>query len=286
MSVGPEHVRAIHAVTEPVNAIAYLCPESVAAYEALGLEGQGQGYVAGRAAPMGAIGPAVSIATFFNFSPAFHRYALPAAWSIASPADVLAARAEAVERVYERVEAPTDGLEELTGLARDVAGTLEFGGRPLAAANADVPLPATPFAAAWQALCVLREHRGDGHVALLTTAGLTPVEALVLHVAWQDVVSRRFLQLTRGWDDGAWEQAEASLRERGWLDEAGGLTEDGGDWRDELERETDRLATAPYAQLGLDGTRRLYELARPLAEALNDNGGFRRPAPLPSSFPA
>ena len=127
----------------------------------------------------------MTVATFYNYSPALHRYALPAAWDIATPAEVLAARFRGIQAVYERVEAPTDGLEELTALAERAAEGLSFAGRPLAAANADVPLPAQPFARAWQALAVLREYRGDGHIAALLVAELGPVEALALYAAWQ-----------------------------------------------------------------------------------------------------
>ena len=286
VSVTLEQVQAVHTVTELVHAILYLCPEAMAEFEALGLEPRGQGYVAGRAAPMGPIGPGLATATFFNFSPALLAYALPAAWEIASPDEVLAARFRALEAVFERVDAPTEGLAELTELARKAAEGLDFAGRPLAAANADVVPPETPFAAAWQALCVLREHRGDGHIAVLLAHDVSPMQALVLYAAWQRTVSRRFLQATRAREDDAWTEAEAQLRTRGLIDDDGALTDDGRTMRDTIERETDRLAAAPYETLGVDGTARLFELARPLAVALNENGGYKRAAPMADSFPA
>lgn len=285
MSVTLEQVRAVHTVTELVHAIAYLCPEVQDEFEQLGLEPRGQGYVAGRSAPMGPVGPAVSISTFYNFNPALHEYALPAAWDIASPDEVLAARFRGVQAVYERVEAPTDGLEELTDLALRAGEELAFGGRPLAAANATVELPDQPFARAWQALTVLREFRGDGHIAALLVAEVGPVEALALYAAWQDVVSDRFLRNSRGWDDDAWAAAEDRLAARGWMDADGELTDEGRSARSGIEATTDRLALAPFAALGVDDTARLFELARPLAQALNDGGGYPRPAPMPDEFP-
>lgn len=286
MAVTLEQVRAVHTVTELVHAIAYLCPEVQGEYEELGLEPRGQGYVAGRAAPMGAVGPELTTATFYNYSPSLHRYSLPAAWDIASPDELLAARFRGIQAVYERVEAPTDGLDELADLAVRAAAGISFAGRPLAAANAGVALPDQPFAAAWQALAVLREYRGDGHVAALVVAELGPVEALALYAAWQSTVSARFLKTTRAWEDGAWPAAEGALRDRGWMDAAGELTELGRRERDAIEEVTDRLAAAPFEALGPDATGRLFELARPLAVALNDNGGYKRPAPLPDRFPA
>lgn len=286
MAVTLEQVRAVHTVTELVHAIAYLCPEVQSEYERLGLEPRGQGYVAGRAAPLGAVGPEVTTAAFYNYSPSLHRHALPVAWDIATPEDVLAARFRGVQAVYERVDAPTEGLEELTDLALRAADGLSLAGRPLAAANAGTDLPEASFARAWQALTVLREYRGDGHIAALLVADVGPVEALVLYAAWQSTVSARFLKATRGWDDAAWPAAEERLRDRGWLDTRGALTDLGRQERDAIEEATDRLAAAPFEALGRDGTTRLFELARPLAVALNDNGGYKRPAPMPEGIPA
>lgn len=99
--------------------------------------------------------------------------------------------------------------------------------RPLAAANTAVPLPDEPFSRLWQHLTVLRERRGDGHVALLTATGLTPVESLELYAAWQDRVSARFLKGSRMWDDAAWAAGPERLQQRGWFDEDGSLTEAG-----------------------------------------------------------
>ena len=285
MPVTLEQIRAVHTVTELVHSIVYFCPEVQEGLEGLGLEPRGQGYVASRAAPMGAVGPEVTTATFYNFNPALHRHALPAAWELTSPDEVLTVRASGIQAVYERVDAPTDGLDELTDLALQATEGLEVAGRPLAAANAGLELPEQPFARVWQALTVLREHRGDGHVVALVVHEVGPVEALVLYAAWQDYVSDRFLRSSRLWDDDAWAAAEDRLGDRGWLAADGSLTVDGERERDAIEEMTDRLAAAPYERLGRDGTARLFDLARPLAQALNDNGGYRRPAPMPEVFP-
>ena len=107
-----------------------------------------------------------------------------------------------------------------------------------------------------------------------------------LYAAWQDTVSDRFLKASRGWDEDAWAAAEDGLRDRGWMDGDGRLTEEGARERNVIEEATDRLAAAPYERLGRDDTERLFDLARPLAVALNENGGYKRPAPMPDAFPA
>jgi hypothetical protein len=286
MPTAADHARALHGLIEPLHAVLYFAPDVNERWEGLGLEPRAQGYVAGRSAPLGAVGPAVAAPLFFNFNRALFDFTLPAVWDIASPATVLTTRAEGIEALFTRIDAPTDGLAEATGLARTaIAGAL-FVERPLASANAAVAAPGTPFADLWQALTVLREHRGDGHVALLTASGLAPVDVLIVYAAWQGMVSRRFLQTTRLWDDDAWAAGEGRLRERGWLDDEGRLTAAGAAWRDEVEASTDRLAAGPYEALGAAGAARLFELLRPVADALVAAQVYPREPQLPEGFPA
>ncbi|CAN5703272.1 hypothetical protein BH24ACT15_BH24ACT15_05860 [soil metagenome] len=276
----PAVARAMHGIIEPFHAILYFAPEAVQGWERLGLEPRGQGYVAGRAAPLGAVGPRVAAAIFYNFNPAMFDAALPAAWELATPAQVLAARAQAIQDLYTRIDAPTQHLAATTDVARRAADATATEGRPLAAANKAVDLPGMPFADLWQALTVVREHRGDGHVALLTAEGLTPVEALVLYAGWQDTVSQRFLQKSRMWDDQAWGDGEESLRQRGLLDSTG-LTGDGRSLRDHLERRTDQLALPLWDEIGREESLALFDGLLPLVQALNTGQAFPRTVTIP-----
>lgn len=284
--ITPAQARALHDVVELHHAIAYFAPEFEQAWEGFGLEPRGQGYVVGRAAPLGRIAPATGAAVFVNFNPALFQHALADVWEKVTPEQVLTARAAAFEAVMERVGAPTEDLTEATDLARTAAAAAETHGRPLAAANQAVPAPGTPHADLWQALAVLREHRGDGHVAVLVASGLRPVEALVLYAAWQDQVSRRFLQRSRLWDDEAWGAAEDDLRAAGLLDDDGTLTDDGRALRDQVEDDTDRLATQPYAAIGPDGARRLFELVRTQVLALADGDAYPRRPDVRDDWPS
>lgn len=276
--------RKLHRLIEPLHSYHYFAREVREAYTGLGLDGASQAYVAGRAAPMGPIGPGVATATFYNFHPRVMREALPAAWGVADPDTVLRARGRAVEAMFTNLGAPSEPVAEATELAREAGEAAQLAGRPLAAANAGVAPPGTPFADLWQALTVLREHRGDGHVALLTAARLDPVEALVLHHAWLPALDRGILQGTRRWDDAAWDAAVQRLRERGWLDGDGAPSEDGAAWRRRLEDDTHALAAQPYEALGPAASRRLFDLLLPLFDALEASGSFpipiRRPTPL------
>lgn len=285
MATPAQLARAMHVVIEPAHAIAHFAPEVSQAWERLGLEPVAQGYTAGRAAPLGAVDPGPVAACFFNFNPAMVELGLPGAWSIVSPAQVLAARAEAMQACWERLLEPADigedAIAEATDLAHRAMDGVFLGGRPLAAGNARVPSAGLPLGDLWQAVTTLREYRGDGHVAILTAAGLSPVEAIVLYTGWQDQVSRRFLQATRLWDDDAWEAAQASLRSRRLVDDDG-LTTAGMAYRQDIEDRTDQAASQPWERLGEEDTRRLWALLRPIASAVGQ--GFKRPPPIPESM--
>lgn len=281
MTTPAQLARALHGVIEPLYAIAYFADECTAAYEQLGLEPKGQGYVAGRACVLGAVGPAPTAAIFYNFNPGLIQHALPGAWEITTPEAVLEARATAMEAFFTRVQLPTEGRAEATALAAEAGALADCTGRPLAAANAAVAAPGTPYGDLWQALGVLREHRGDGHVALLVAERVGPVEALVLYAGWQEKVSRRFLQRSRLWDDAAWDAAAAALRTRGWLDDSDRLTDEGSTTRERLEGATDELASGPYEALGVARSQQLFALLRPLAVALDEAGAWPRALSIP-----
>jgi hypothetical protein len=131
-------------------------------------------------------------------------------------------------------------------------------GRPLAAVNAALPWPDAPHLVLWQAATILREHRGDGHVAAPLTAGLDPVEALVSFAAIGAAPVKVFE--SGGWSAAQWAAARTRLVERGLPDEDGQATAAGRELRADVERRTDESAAAPWAALGAAGTARLSEL--------------------------
>jgi hypothetical protein len=274
-------------VLEPYHAVTYFTDEARQAFKNAGLRGFWMGYFAGRAAPMGPVGPGVVTATFFGFRHSMVARALPDAWTFASVTDVLTARIAGADRALRRLldDAVGNGaVAEAAGLARAAAEAGDPAGRPIFAANADLPWPAEPHLVLWQAATLLREHRGDGHVVALAAAGLDGCESHVSQVA-AGVLSREVLQPNRGWTDEDWADATARLRERGWLDEDDLVTDAGRSARREIEHRTDELALGPWRVLGDDGARRLAELAAPLVGRVADGGAFPVPNPIgvPSS---
>ncbi|MBV6698189.1 SCO6745 family protein [Kitasatospora aureofaciens] len=248
--------RSLWWLFEPVHSVTYFSPEGSDAFEAAGLHGGWRGYFASRAAPLGAVDAPPVIAAFFSFSPTVVERALPEVWTHASPERTLAARVEgssaALARLLEHVE--PDQVELAATALEQAAARLDCAGRVLAAANAALPRPTDLYGRLWQAATVMREHRGDGHVAALVAAGLDGCEAVVIRCAMD--VRREVLQPRRGWTDEEWEAAAARLVERGWLTAEGAVTELGRIRHQSLEAATDLAAARVwenYPRSELDG---------------------------------
>jgi hypothetical protein len=281
MPVDPDIARRTWRTLEPVHGLVYFAPEPGARYADLGVTGRA-GYFASRAAAMGAVGPEVVAATFFNFRPSLVFDALPRAWDLAPPLRWMAARLDGIDGALRRVlgddVVESDEMRRAADLVAPAAAAVadHAAGRPLAAAHAHTPRPDAPHLALWHSITALREHRGDGHVACLVDAEVDGCEALVLHAATGDV-SRRVLQTTRAWSDDEWAAAVARLASRGWVDGDGAFTDDGRHRRDAIERRTDELAAAPWAAIGEDACEQLRRLVRPWSKAVVAAGTFARP---------
>ena len=280
------YARRLWPAFETYHAHVYFVPEAAEAYRGLGLKGGWMGYFASRSAALGPASPGLVTAVFFNFHPAMVARALPDAWALASPDDVLAARLRSADVALRRlipdhVGSPAEA--EAAALAREAAEAPALAGRPLFGALRSLSWPEEPHLQLWHACTLLREHRGDGHVAALTAAGLDGIEAHVT-VAATGNIPRETLQSNRKWSDDDWAAAEDRLRQRGWLDGAGALTDAGRAGRAEVEARTDELAAEPWRALGPERTGRLLELLTPMARAINDAGGV--PVPNPVGVPA
>ncbi|MFD0370494.1 hypothetical protein [Streptomyces sp. NPDC059071] len=277
-AISPREARRCYNAHHPIHAAYYFSPEHDEAFAGLGLEAGPMAYLAGRAAPFGAVGSGVVTAAFYNFHPDLVARHLPRAWDITSPAAVLETRLRITDayltRLLGREALTSPEMAEAAGLALRAAEGCRRPGRPLYSANADLPVPEAPHLALWHAATLLREHRGDGHVVALTAAGLDGLEALVSHTATGTNWRPGYLQSARGWSPDEWAAARQRLVERGILDAEGELTGQGAELRRAVEAETDRLDLAPYAHLGAEGTRRLTELTGAFSKVVLESGGL------------
>lgn len=270
--------RRCHAVLDPLHSTIYFAPEADAAYGEIGLRPGRMHYFASRAAPMGAVGPGVVVATFYNFSPELVARHIPRAWTLASPADIVGVRFALAGKVLRRLLgddiAESSDVQEAAALAKKAAETCTPQGRPLYAAHADLEYPTDPLTALWHAITLLREYRGDGHIGILMQSGMSGLDALQTHQATGKAFTDEFAQASRGWSAELWAAGIAGLKERGLLDEQGGLTEAGQEMRREIEERTDNLARVPYASLEPEELQRLTELGLGLTRKAQAAGAF------------
>jgi hypothetical protein len=262
---------------DSLHALAYFAPEVDAALTGAGLRPGRMPYFAGRSAAMGAVGPEVVAATFYNFNPDVVARVLPRAWTLATPEQVLAARLDGVDRALTRLlgdHVKSDEVAEAAELAREAAAGCTGEGRPLYAAHAGLDWPGEPHLVLWHAVTLIREYRGDGHIAALVLNGLSGLEALLTHVATGRGFAVDAAKLTRGWSDEQWTAAGAALAGRGILDDDGGLTEAGAALRDRVEIATEAAARGPWEHLGAERTARLEELCRGLSRRVVEAGAF------------
>lgn len=265
---------------EPLHGLIYFTPHADRLYAALGIQGNRMGYFASRAAPMGPVAAEVVIATFFNFWPELVRRSIPAAWAIAQPSEIVDARIRAADLALRDVlgdAIDSAAVREAATLARTAAEAAAEhpAGRALFAATAALEWPDDPHLVLWHAQTLLREFRGDAHVAALVMHGLSPIEALVSHAASGDVPAAT-LQSSRSWPDDQWRAAVGSMSDRGLVEvSADGsitATESGRAHRDSIERATDEASVVAYEAIGEDGCERLRGLARPMSRAVVDGG--------------
>ncbi|MEU4396610.1 hypothetical protein [Kribbella sp. NPDC023855] len=259
--------RRLWKVLEPYHAITYFAPDTRKATDALGLRGGWMSYFACRAAPLGPVGPGLVTAVFYNFHPSMVARAIPDAWGFATPAQLLTARLEAVDSAVRRFPATGTPVRRAAELARQAAELAPTAGRPLGAANAALDWPDEPHLVLWQASTILRESRGDGHVAALVGAQLSPCQACVT-ISAAGGPSKEVFQLNRRWSDEEWAEAEEDLRVRGLLDADGVLTEAGRALRQQVEETTDRLAEQGWSAFGDSNAEELDRLVRPISGAI------------------
>jgi hypothetical protein len=274
--------RELWRVLDAVHAVVYFAPDAKAAYVALGLRGYWMGYFASRSAALGTPGPRLVTALFYGFAPRMVERALPRAWELADPARVLDVRLGLARSALDGHAGDVRGLADAADRLEAVLAGLDVAGRPLAAAHLDVPVPAEPLLRVWYAATVLREYRGDGHVAALVAAQVDGVECHLLHGGSLVSQQREF----RGWSEEEWADAGERLRARGLLDTAGGKTSRGRELRAEIEWTTDRSAARALHMLDDTALQGMLDVLAPLARSVAEASAVPYPNAMGVARPA
>ena len=169
-----------------------------------------------------------------------------------------------------------DGLGRATVLLQTAAAPLRPEGKPLYAGLLGQGLPGDPLADAWRLADMLREYRGDAHIAAWTAANLDATEIGLLTEPYWGIPLRTYIR-TRAWSDEQLDAAEARLVERGLLAD-GALTDEGRTLRESIEAATDTQCTPMLEALG-DDFDELIGLLAPWGKAIRDAGGYPAQGP-------
>jgi len=245
-------------------------PGAVRRYQAAGLpEGLAGplGYMAARCAPLAGAGPDAVIAAFGSISPLAIRGVFGLLGTPERFREMWHARDEAVAEGL-RTYAPgiVDPLCELGPQLWTIVEQLPLVGRTFFGAHLAMARPTEPLLSGWHAVNCLREWRGDTHWALVVAAGLTHAEASILHNAWLGY-EPDWLAKSRGTSPDDLAAGWAALTRRGLVAD-GAVTSEGIALRQQLEDDTDRLTTLPWALLGEERARRFAEQFEPPCELL------------------
>lgn len=266
------HTQAkVHRMFELLEPIATITFSEVPteAFLALGMRNYWDGYFAGRAAPLGLASAEVVHAVFYNFADGEVARHIPWVWGKVTPEEAIAVRergsATALRETIGDL-AGSPGLVRVADLATRAAVSAPTEGRALYAGLRALAVPEEPVARLWHAATLLREHRGDGHIAALLTHGIGGTEAHVLLALSLGTKAEEFGRIHH-LPDAQLSAVIDGLRGRGLVDAAGGFTDAGRETSERIEALTDELAAPAYDVLSADELDELIAGLEPIAAA-------------------
>jgi hypothetical protein len=274
VSVPDAAARRLHRLVEPIHLVTYFSEEPTDALMALGLRNYWDGYFAGRAAPLGRVRAEVVHAAFYNFADGEVARHIPRVWETAAPEAALAAREQGSVGALRRILgdlADAPGLARAADLATRAATSAPTEGRILYAALRALPLPQEPVARLWHAATLLREHRGDGHIAALVVAGIGGTQAHVLHALSEEIPAEKFGRVHHLAADRLARVVDG-MRDGGLIDASGWLSDAGRKTKERIESVTDDLAAPAYSSLQASELEQLIADLEPISAALTAAG--------------
>ena len=275
--------RAIWAAVEPIAASIYFAPEAHAAYERLGFDGPSRvqggieypdmvAYFTSRGACLGErVSGHLVAAAFGVFKRPIVVGAVAEGWRRTDQASMLAAREQgAIESLRRMLGDAPDGLAWATDVLTRMALEANGEGRALYSGLLSLGLPDDPMGAFWRAADLVREHRGDSHIAAWIDADLDACEIGVLTDPWRGQPLKSWVR-SRGWTEDELDAAIDRLRGRGFLD-AGAITARGWALREQIESATDAMEGRVVGSLGDDADRLFATLAPWCAQIVEQHG--------------
>lgn len=238
-------------LVEPVAAVAYGGSVLEDLADELGLATVWDAYFAGRAAPLGRTHAEVVHALFYNFADGEVARHIPSVWEVVAPKVVIEARQRSCAATLRRASGDlldSPAVARATELLLRAATSATTEGRPMYAALTRVQVPDEPVERLWHAANLLREHRGDGHIAALMSEGIGGTECHVLYALSVGMPAEKFGRVHHlpAAQLGA---VIGGMHDRGLINDEGWLTEAGLETHRRAEALTDELASPAYQSL-------------------------------------
>jgi hypothetical protein len=261
-----QRTRDLRNVCEPIGANVYFAPEAHQRYTALGLNGA-SGYFCSRGASLGKPSGMVVAAAFGVFSPVIVVPAVEAGWAATEPAPLLQARHDGAVASLRRLLGEPDAqqLARAVELLQRGMADAEHAGHPLYAGLKALPWPSDPVGQLWRSCDMLREHRGDSHIAAWTRAGVRPIEIQLMSELQMKIPLKTY-SATRGWTVEQMDGALDGMRAKGWV-EGDAFTPDGAAFRERIEADTDEMEV-PIVDAIAGDLDELFGILRPWASTI------------------
>ncbi len=248
----------------------YWDPRAIANYEALGVPDGFGYYVSTRAATLGKAGNKAVSASFYSIHPDFIKASLDNCLEHTTFEKAAGARDAAVAPGLQQLTPEIcEPLATMSPALWNAAEKLPLSGRALFASLLDWPRHEDPLTSAWLAVNAIREWRGDTHWAIMTSENIDGTMAGILDNAKHNY-DDQWLPRSRGADDEAISFAFKKLAERG-LANGEEVTTKGLEFREELERKLNNMASAAWRNLGIDQTIQFLELIEPVGSRYMDH---------------
>jgi hypothetical protein len=275
--------RRVWDVLEPIAANVYFASEVHGALEQLGFGGgspgpngihypDGPAYFTSRGGCLGQVDGHVIAAAFGVFKRDMVVPVVAHGWSIAGVDDVLAARQEGAVASLRRHLGDPDELPWATDVLRRMIDAGPFEGRHVSSGLLALGIPDDDaMAAFWRAADIVREHRGDSHIAAWISMDLDACEIGLLTDPWRGQPLKSWVR-SRGWTEDELDAACDRLRGRGFLD-GDEMTGAGRELRETIESTTDAQEQRMVDAMG-DDAERFFELTDRWAQQVVDGGGY------------
>ncbi|MFE3032309.1 MarR family transcriptional regulator [Streptomyces canus] len=245
--------RRMFELLEPICLVTFFADECNEELAALGHRTYWDGYFASRAAPLGRVPAQVVHAAFYNFADGEAARHIPSAWETIPPEASLAARqrgsAASLRRILGAELAGSPGLRRAADLTTKAATSAPTEGRMMYAGMRTLEVPSDPVARLWHSATMLREHRGDGHIAALLGARIGGTEAHVLSALEMGIHPPESFGRIHHLPEERLAAVMDGMRERGLADSDSHFTDAGRATKHRIEALTDELAVPPYDAL-------------------------------------